>query len=106
LDWTTGPTTLQALPKQGLIGYIRPRLGLTVQGTLTPPEEDFMATWSDEDKTNRFNALTRIDNGMAAVLATNIGALPDGQYWKDNINAVGRIDNGTAETPGKQYWGT
>lgn len=35
-EWTTGPTILQHLPSQGLIGYIRPRSGLTVQSSITP----------------------------------------------------------------------
>lgn len=42
-QWTTGPATIQHLPKQGLIGYIRPRTAITPQGTITPittPQED------------------------------------------------------------------
>jgi len=38
-DWTTGPTTLQALPKQGLIGYIRPRTGLVAMGEVNQEDE-------------------------------------------------------------------
>lgn len=39
---STGPTILQHLPKQGLIGYLRPRGGIIYQGT-TIPEEDEMS---------------------------------------------------------------
>lgn len=42
--WTTGPATIQTLPKQGLIGYIRPRTGISAQGTITTTEEDDMLT--------------------------------------------------------------
>jgi len=41
--WSTGPTTLQHLPKGGLLGYLRPRTGtINPQGTTTTSEEDDM----------------------------------------------------------------
>lgn len=42
--WTTGPTTLQQLPRQGLLGFIRPRTGtISLAGSTTASEEDAMA---------------------------------------------------------------
>lgn len=39
-EWTTGPATIQHLPRRGLLGIIRPRTGLTAQGTTT--QEDIV----------------------------------------------------------------
>lgn len=39
-QWTTGPTTLQHLPKQGLAGYLRPRNGIAAMGSTTIQEDD------------------------------------------------------------------
>lgn len=40
---SSGPTTIQSLPRQGLIGLIRPNVGgLAAQGTITPVQEDEM----------------------------------------------------------------
>lgn len=36
---SSGPTTIQSLPRQGLIGFLRPRIGLAPMGTSTPTEE-------------------------------------------------------------------
>jgi hypothetical protein len=36
----SGPTILQHLPKEGLLGIIRPRTGINYQGTTNEPEED------------------------------------------------------------------
>jgi hypothetical protein len=50
---STGPTTIQYLPRQGLIGFIRPRTrGLAAQGTITSndSEEDFMAGLIDAEQ--------------------------------------------------------
>lgn len=45
---SSGPTTIQSLPRQGLIGFIRPNVGgLAYSGTTTPTtseEDDLMAT--------------------------------------------------------------
>ncbi|UOD80366.1 CHAP domain-containing protein [Paenarthrobacter ureafaciens] len=41
---SSGPTMDQWLPKQGLLGYLRPRSGLVLQGEIIQPEEDIMAT--------------------------------------------------------------
>lgn len=46
---SSGPTTIQSLPRQGLIGFIRPRTGIQLLGdttaeTTTPKEWDEMAT--------------------------------------------------------------
>jgi hypothetical protein len=43
-QWTTGPSTIQHLPRRGLLGIIRPRAVVTVQGTTTEEEDDLMAT--------------------------------------------------------------
>jgi len=65
IEWSTGPTTLQHLPSQGLLGYIRPRVGtIAVQGAITPVI-DIPVTTEDE----------------MLVLATN-GSSP--QVWAGN----------------------
>lgn len=47
-EWTTGPTTIQHLPVNGLIGYIRPRTGLALQGDITEDDMGFVDGISDE----------------------------------------------------------
>lgn len=42
-EWTTGPTTIQHLPRRGLLGIIRPRTGINSQGTITPQEDELSA---------------------------------------------------------------
>jgi hypothetical protein len=39
-QWTTGPATLQHLPRKGLLAIIRPRVGNTIQPQGTTQEED------------------------------------------------------------------
>lgn len=79
---STGPATLQYLPRQGLIGFIRPRTGLGYQGTVTPVQEDDMATVPQEEWNAVRDAAYRI-NGVitdpnAKVLTTNdLGAIAD-----------------------------
>jgi hypothetical protein len=49
-DDSTGPTTIQSLPRQGLIGFIRPRFGgLAAQGTITT-EEGFLMALTDQQQ--------------------------------------------------------
>jgi len=48
-QWTTGPTTIQHLPRRGLLGIIRPRTGITVQGSITPTTSE-----EDDDMANLF----------------------------------------------------
>lgn len=36
-DWSTGPTTIQFLPKRGLLGIIRPRTAVQLAGSITAP---------------------------------------------------------------------
>jgi hypothetical protein len=43
-NWTTGPTTLQTLPRQGLIGFIRPRTG----GSIAPAGDITTQTQEDD----------------------------------------------------------
>lgn len=50
--WTSGPATIQYLPRRGLIGFLRPRTGLSYLGsTITPLQEDDMFT--DADRANQ-----------------------------------------------------
>ncbi len=72
---SSGPTTIQSLPRQGLIGFIRPRNGINPQGTITPSKEDDMATVPQEEWNAVRDAAYRI-NGVitdpnAKVLTTN-----------------------------------
>lgn len=48
-QWTTGPTIRQRLPRRGLLGIIRPRTGITVQGEITPTTSE-----EDDDLANLF----------------------------------------------------
>lgn len=49
-EWTSGPTTLQNLPRQGLIGFIRPKVGgLQLHGTTTPASEEDEVTKEQMD---------------------------------------------------------
>lgn len=56
-EWTSGPTTIQSLPRQGLLGFIRPGTGdldLAPQGTVititpTTSEEDEMSEAAELD---------------------------------------------------------
>lgn len=60
-EWTTGPTILQHLPRRGLIGFIRPRAGVTAQGTTTPTSEE------DDMTPDQFNNLVaKLDELNAA----------------------------------------
>lgn len=38
-EWSTGPTTIQHLPRAGLIGFIRPRAGIVLQGDITTEDD-------------------------------------------------------------------
>ena len=46
-SYTSGPTIIQHLPKNGLLGYLRPRNTITPQGTITQEEDDFMALFNN-----------------------------------------------------------
>lgn len=54
--WTTGPTILQHLPRKGLLGFIRPRSGISAQSTITPASEE------DELNSDQNNALGAVYN--------------------------------------------
>lgn len=46
---SSGPTTIQSLPRQGLIGFIRPNVGgISAQGDITPVQEDEFMTTPEE----------------------------------------------------------
>lgn len=95
---TTGPHChVETLPpnwdfNNGTYGRVNPEIyfdeywdGIAAQGTITqPPEEDFLATLSTEEKDALFQALARID--------TAASDLPRKQYWEDLIQATARID--------------
>jgi len=82
-EWSTGPTTLQHLPSQGLLGYIRPRVGtIAPQGAITPVIDIPVTT---EDK--------------MLVLATN-GSSP--QVWAGD--GILRRPVWTLDTMNNQQW--
>lgn len=57
---SSGPAIIQHLPKQGLLGYIRPRAGVVLQGEIiTDQEEDDMYT--EADRTRDTLAAARVD---------------------------------------------
>ncbi|GAA3399423.1 hypothetical protein [Pseudarthrobacter polychromogenes] len=64
-QWSSGPATIQYLPRQGLIGFIRPRTtaALNYSGTITPLEA-LMAKLDDDDRNwMQANLLTKADGG-------------------------------------------
>jgi len=76
-QWTTGPTTIQHLPRRGLLGIIRPRTGtITVQST-TEEGEDFMATLSEDEKKRWLAACDRINGVVRDSPVLNV---KDGAY--------------------------
>ena len=83
-NWSTGPTTLQTLPKAGLIGFIRPRTGITLApaGTINASEEDDpLAGFSRAD-------LVQIAaEGTIQALRTK-GEFQDGRNAIDHLNQI------------------
>lgn len=47
-EWSSGPTTLQHLPSQGLLGYLRPRTGLSAQSVTITPVINIPVTTEDK----------------------------------------------------------
>ena len=84
---STGPTTLQYLPRQGLLGFLRPRTGINYSGTITP-QGGFLSDLSAQDQQNIYEAITRIDNFVKSdpVAAILFGNRVDGR----NIVDTGR----------------
>ena len=81
-EWTTGPTTLQALPKQGLIGYIRPRGGLAAQGSIT--EGDIFMALTDAEQKRLLAAADRINGRVKDQDVLNAA---DGAYMNNTRDA-------------------
>ena len=49
--WSTGPTTLQTLPKAGLIGFIRPRTGsIVLSGDITNTTQEAAVALEESDR--------------------------------------------------------
>jgi hypothetical protein len=79
-EWTSGPTTLQHLPSQGLLGFIRPRVGtIALQGTITPVKEIPVTT---EDK-----MLVLATNGSSPQVWAGDGILRRPVWTLDTMNA-------------------
>ncbi|MFJ4026012.1 hypothetical protein ACIPWF_00850 [Paenarthrobacter sp. NPDC089989] len=70
---SSGPTMDQWLPKQGLLGYLRPRTGLVLQGEIIQPEEDVMASLEDVRTVVREEIAALTQEGIAQ--KRNAGAL-------------------------------
>lgn len=99
--WTTGPATIQHLPKGGLLGYLRPRMGVKAQSSTEPAvttqpntEEGFLMAMTPESQAalghNAYlavDSLGRVERQMVAILETLALVLP----------AVARIDTRAAE---------
>jgi hypothetical protein len=89
---STGPTTIQALPKTGLIGYIRPRAGLAAQGTITEGD-DLMAT--PEERTALISELMTHPVKQADGVVTNLQSMiaeNRGQH-SDVLRVIGGVDD-------------
>lgn len=63
--------------------------------TVTPIEEDFLATLSDKEKDALFQAVNAINNRTANIEGV-AKDLPRKQYWEDLIQATARIDQKAA----------
>lgn len=64
--WSSGPATIQYLPRNGLIGFLRPRTSgsINYQSTPTTPMEALMAKLDDDDRNwMQQNLLTKADGG-------------------------------------------
>ena len=77
-------------PNSLFIGSITPQ-----SATINSIEEDFLATFSEDEKNAHFEALSRIDNRTANI-EKKLGEIPSEQYWDDAINAIARIDQKAA----------
>lgn len=66
--WSSGPTTLQSLPREGLIGFIRPRLGgINLQSITTSiTEEGFLMALTDAEQTELLLNVRKLVNGAEA----------------------------------------
>lgn len=95
--WSTGPTTLQSLPRQGLLGFIRPRTGtLAPAGSISASEEDAVALEeSDRQKfkdflddyfmnVRRFDGRNIFDN--AERTRQEIAALPETILFETRVD--------------------
>lgn len=92
-QWTTGPAILQHLPKQGCIGYIRPRTGtLAPQGTTITKEVDELSAADVQEIKEYVHALLvkgyqsagQNKPGIADIVTENqrrIGRIPE-QVWE------------------------
>jgi len=82
-QWTTGPTTIQHLPRRGLLGIIRPRTGtIAVQGT-TEQGDTFMAL-TDKEQKRILDAADRINGRVHDVDVLNA---KDGAYMNNMRDA-------------------
>lgn len=86
---TTGPTTLQSLPKAGLIGYIRPRTGLAPQGTITPQEDEL----SDAQVERIINEVNAANEAKHVATRSKIDDAVKSINWATQlqVEGVGRV---------------
>jgi hypothetical protein len=89
---SSGPTTIQSLPRQGLIGLIRPSMGIQFQSTTTAPaEEDIMASIDE-----LVAAITRpdvLDAIARAVQTRQVPYLIDGQDTGQGTTIAAMVGN-------------
>lgn len=87
-DWTTGPTTIQHLPRQGLLGFIRPRTGINYSGTPTAAK-GFLMALSDQDQQNIYEAIARIDRFVAS---NPVGATANQVLFENRVEGRNVVD--------------
>jgi hypothetical protein len=87
-DWTTGPTTIQHLPRQGLLGFIRPVGGINYSGSPTAAK-GFLMALSDQDQQNIYEAITRID---AFVKSNPVGATASQVLFENRVEGRNIVD--------------
>lgn len=85
---STGPTTLQQLPRRGLLGFIRPRVGINYSGSATAAK-GFLMALTDQDQQNIYEAIARID---AFVKSNPVGATASQVLFENRIEGRNIVD--------------
>jgi len=96
--WSSGPATIQYLPRRGLIGFLRPRTGgsINYQSSITPVQEEDEFMPNEEFWANLNGAIDKINN--------RVDMLPSNpEYWANLNGAVDNIHNRTADI-GAAVW--
>jgi len=92
---SSGPTIIQHLPKNGLLGYIRPRAGIALQGEITE-QEDTLSEAEVREIKDHINAVMiggyvwgdEKRPGVAAIVTENQHRIDAGNSKLDGITSI------------------